>query len=104
MERKIYSIKYHTQIKYSNKPRKIVVTFRIGVFAINIGDSPHVFHLDLSPVQNVFKVDQEKGDQDIFEVMDVLNPTTPAKPLHYLTQDDLVNWKYPFDFGSHVST
>ena len=62
----------------------------LGIFAINIGPTPHVFHLDLSPVQNVYA-----GEQiEVFEVMDVLNPSTPAKPLHYISQDDLVNWKY----------
>eukprot|EP00026_Physarum_polycephalum_P000294 Phypoly_transcript_00294.p1 GENE.Phypoly_transcript_00294~~Phypoly_transcript_00294.p1 ORF type:complete len:1701 (-),score=242.89 Phypoly_transcript_00294:112-5214(-) len=64
----------------------------VGVFAINIGATAHVFHMDLSPVQSVYSGDQ---GTEIYEVMDVLNPSTPAKPMHYLTQDDLVNWKYP---------
>jgi hypothetical protein len=65
--------------------------FVLGVFAINIGQTAHVFHMDLSPVQHVYSGDQ---GTEIYEVMDVLNPSTPAKPMHYLTQDDLVNWKY----------
>lgn len=65
----------------------------VGIFAINVGEYAHIFHLDLSPVQSAFSPSTDQ--QEIFEVMDVLNPSTPAKPLHYLTQDDLVNWKYP---------
>ena len=66
-----------------------VLTHDLGVFAINIGDTQNIFFLDFQPIKDYLPEQSE-----IFEVYDMLNPSVPTKPLHYLTYEDLVNWKY----------